>query len=138
MKPGPTTRLILGMLAVLVVVFALFVDTVPPRSVTHTNMHMMKRRILRHAVANGLLPKSLDQLPRIEGYVNEVTDGWGRTILWRVEGDEVILTSYGRDGVPGGTGQDADMVGVFRVKTADGRWADELCEWRVDPFAPAK
>jgi hypothetical protein len=138
MKPGPTTCLTLGMLAVLVIVFALFVDTVPPRSVTATNMHMMKRRTLRYAAANGSLPTSLDQLPRIEGYVNEVADGWGRPIRWRVEGDEVTLTSYGRDGVPGGTGEDADMVGVFRAKTADGRWADELCEWRADPFAPAK
>jgi hypothetical protein len=55
-----------------------------------------------------------------------------------VEGDEVTLTSYGRDGRPGGTGEDADIVGVFRAKTADGRWADELGEWRVDPFATPK
>jgi hypothetical protein len=97
-------------------------------------MHVMKRRILRYAAVHDALPTSLDQLPRIEGFANEVTDGWGRPILWRVEGDEVTLVSYGRDGVPGGTGEDTDMVGVFRAKTADGRWADEFCEWRDDPL----
>jgi Type II secretion system (T2SS), protein G len=74
----------------------------------------------------------------MEGYSNEVTDGWGRPILWRVEGDDIILTSYGRDGVPGGAGEDADMIGVFRTRTADGRWADELCDWRRNPFDTEK
>jgi Type II secretion system (T2SS), protein G len=135
MRLGTTTYLILGLLAVLVVVFVVLVDTVPARSMTHVNMHMMKRRILRYAAANGSLPPSSDQLPRVEGYANEVVDGWGRPILWQVESDEVTLTSYGRDGVPGGTGEHADMVGVFRTKTSEGRWANELCEWRHDPYA---
>src|SRR5262245_33590716 len=117
MKHLRSTGLLLGALALLVAVIVFFVDTIPPRSVTCTNMHMMKRRILRYAAAHGSLPTSLEQLPRIEGYVNEVTDGWGRRILWRVDGDEVTLTSYGRDGVPGGTGEDADMVGVFKTRT---------------------
>ncbi len=30
------------------------------------------------------------------------------------------------------------MVGVFRAKTTNGPWADELWEWRVDPLTPAK
>jgi hypothetical protein len=94
--------------------------------------------MLRYAAINGSLPTSLDQLPPIAGHINEVTDGWGRPILWRVDGDKAVLTRSGRDGVPGGTRDDADMVGVFRAKTADGRWADELCEWQVDPLDPAK
>jgi hypothetical protein len=101
-------------------------------------MHMMKRRILRYAASNGTLPNVLDQLPRIEGFANEVTDGWGRPIQWRVEGDKVILTSYGLDGVPGGTGEDADIVGVFRVKAADGTWAEELSNWQIDPYFSPK
>lgn len=138
MRLGTTTCRTLALLAVLVGIFVLFVDTIPPQSMTYVNMHMMKRRILRYAATNDSLPVSLGQLPSIEGSVNEVTDGWGRPILWQVEGDEVILTSHGRDGVPDGTGQDADMVGVFRTKTAEGRWADELCKWRNDPYATAK
>jgi hypothetical protein len=138
MTPGRLTALLLGMVAILVVVFVVFVDTVPPRSATDVTMHVMKRRMLRYARINGSLPMSLDRLPRIEGYMNEVTDGWARPVLWRAESDEVALTSYGRDGVPGGTGDDADMVGVFRTRAVDGRWADELCDWQVDPFATGK
>jgi hypothetical protein len=95
---------------------------------------MMKRRALRYAAAHDALPSSLIDLPPIEGYSNDVTDGWRRPILWRVEGDEATLTSYGRDGVAGGTGEDADMIGIFQAKSADGRWAAELSDWRVDPF----
>jgi hypothetical protein len=116
----------------------LFVDTVPPRSVTHTNMHMMKRRILRFASAHSALPTSVEQLPRIEGFANEVTDGWGRLIRFRVEGNDVTLTSYGRDGKPGGDGEDADMVAVFRVKTDIGAWAGEFSDWRNDPVGRGK
>jgi hypothetical protein len=122
------------MIALVAVAFWLFVDIIPPRSVTHMHMLTMKRRILRYAAANDSLPTSLEQLPILEGYTNEVTDGWGRPILWQVEGTKVTLTSYGRDGVPGGSGEDADMVGVFQAKTADGHWAKEMCEWEVDPY----
>lgn len=134
-KAGRSTRLLLWIVAIWVVLAVLFVDTAPPRSMTYGAMHVMKRRILRYAAANGMLPTSLDQLLPIEGYGNEVMDAWGRPILWQVEGGQVILTSYGRDGVPGGSGENADMIGVFQVKTASGQWADEFCAWRVDPLA---
>lgn len=134
MKSGRSTILPIGILAVLVAIFVLFVDTVPPRSMTHTNMHMTKRRILRYATAHDSLPTALDQLPRIEGYVNDVTDGWGRPILWRIEGNQITLISFGRDGMPGGIGEDADMAGVFQAKTTAGRWEDEFCKWLEDPF----
>ena len=40
----------------------------------------------------------------------------------------MILTSYGRDGRPGGSGEDMNMIGVFSVKTTQMgvRWAEEL------------
>jgi hypothetical protein len=112
----------------------LFVDTVPPQALTHARMHMMKRRILRFATAYGVLPNTIDELPRIEGFDNGVKDGWGRPILWRIEAEKVILTSYGRDGVPGGVGEDTDLVATFLPKTTTGAWADELCDWEIDPY----
>jgi hypothetical protein len=138
MKPALLTVKVLGIVAAVVAVWLLLVDTVPPQSLHHVHMHMMKRCILRYASAHDALPTSVDQLPRIEGFTNEVTDGWGRAIFWRVEGNEVTLISYGRDGAPGGSGEDADMIGVFNTKTPDGRWADEFCEWRVDPYGRGK
>jgi hypothetical protein len=97
-------------------------------------MQVIKRRILRYASTNGTLPTALDQLPRMEGYDNEVVDAWGKPIDLHIKDDKVTLTSYGRDGMPGGTGDDADMVGVFKAKTATGAWADELCNWDIDPY----
>jgi hypothetical protein len=133
-----STKLLFWVLIAYAVLFVMSVNTVPPQAETYGNMHMMKRRILRYATTHDSLPTSLDQLPEFEGKINSVTDGWGRPIEWRVEGEQVVLTSFGRDGRPGGSGKDADMIGVFRVKTADGRWAEELCEWQVDPYSSAK
>ena len=70
----------------------------------------------------------------MEGYDNGIIDAWGRPISVRVEGDTVTLTSLGRDGAPGGIGDDTDMIGIFRAKSATGQWADELCEWELDPY----
>jgi hypothetical protein len=134
MKVALATVTLLGILVAIGVVGILLVDVVPPRALTHAHMHVMKRRILRYASAHNALPTSLDQLPRIEGFANGVTDGWGRPIAWQVEGDAVTLISYGRDGAPGGSAEDEDMIAIFDTKTPDGRWADEFCEWRVDPF----
>src|SRR5687767_13052019 len=113
MKLERLAVLLLGPLVGLAVGCALFVDTIPPHPMTHTNMHMMKRRIQRYATVNGSLPTTPDQLPSIEGYANEVTDGWGGRIGWRVSGDEVTLTSFGRDSAPGGSGEDTDLIRVF-------------------------
>ncbi len=35
-------------------------------------------------------------------------DGWGRPLLYDTDGTSWTLLSYGRDGLPGGTGMDAD------------------------------
>jgi Type II secretion system (T2SS), protein G len=124
-----------GLILVAVCGIALqFVDTVPPNALTHARMHVMKRRIVRFASANDVLPKTVDQLPHMNGYDNGVLDGWGHRILLQIDGGKVTMTSYGRDGIPGGTGEDVDMIAVFSVKTETGVWADELCEWEVDPY----
>jgi hypothetical protein len=125
--------------AIVVLVIAIIVaigigEITPPRSVTDGRMHMMKRRIIRFAIAHGFLSTSVDQLPRIEGFDNGAVDGWGRPITLRVEGATVTLTSYGSDGIPGGAGDDRDMIGIFLAKTATGQWADEFCEWELDPY----
>lgn len=109
-------------------------DTVPPTALTHARMQVMKRRIMKFAIAHGSLPNSAEQLPRMEGYDNGIVDAWGRPIGMRVEGDTVTLTSLGRDGVPGGIGDDTDMIGIFQAKSATGQWADEVCEWELDPY----
>jgi hypothetical protein len=64
---------------------------------------------------NGGLPETFDLLPVREGYLNRTTDAWGRPLNFQIEGDRFTLTSLGRDGVSGGTGDDADLIREYRV-----------------------
>ena len=116
-----------------------FITIIPPESLTYNSMHMIKRRILRYARTNNKLPRTLDALPVIQGYSDRLTDAWAERILYHINDDSSItLTSYGKDGRPGGAGLNADMVGVFMPKTPDGQWQGELCEWAIDPFSNEK
>jgi general secretion pathway protein G len=47
-----------------------------------------------------LVGRELEQIPR---------DPWGRPYLYRRSGDEAEVWTYGRDGQPGGEGQDRDL-----------------------------
>src|SRR5262245_24870836 len=118
----------------ILVIGILFVDTVPPNAHTHATMTVMKRRILRFAHAQGALPKTVEGFPPMEGFGNEVVDGWGRPIAMIVAGDQVTLRSFGRDGLPGGTGDDTDMIAVFAAKTPTGAWSAELTDWLINPY----
>ena len=79
------------------------------------------------------LPESPHDLPEIPGKVNEVRDAWGRDIRMTFADDKATLTSLGRDGQPGGTGDDADMSGVFPLKDTRGTWAGEDVDWIEEP-----
>jgi hypothetical protein len=123
MKLTRAKRAVLGIVAAAGAVVAagfLLVDKIPPQAITHMNMHMMKRRILRYAAAHDAVPQTVEELPHIEGFADDVADGWGRPIFWRIDGDEVSLISYGRDNKPGGSGEDAAscMPNLMRSKFA--------------------
>ncbi len=44
-----------------------------------------------------------------EDAAHQLLDGWGGPFQYRVTGDSYELFSYGRDGLPGGSGLDADV-----------------------------
>jgi hypothetical protein len=48
-----------------------------------------------------------DKFPSIRGGLP--IDGWGRPLVYSVQGTTFTLLSYGRDGKPGGTGFDRDL-----------------------------
>jgi general secretion pathway protein G len=78
-------------------------------------------RIDLYAKAHGTIPASLDVLPNRDGYTNRTTDGWGRPLIYSIGNDGLLtLTSYGKDGKPGGEGADADIVKSYYSKRADG------------------
>lgn len=128
--------IILGIatLAVGVLVFGL-VDRIPPRDLTATRMHVTKRRVLQFARTHGELPKSLTALPAMEGYDNDIRDGWNRELVFEVSTSGVVtFRSLGRDGAAGGSGEDADIVRSIPARDSQGRWSDELVEWSEDSF----
>jgi hypothetical protein len=135
MKSSIKVASVVCALVVLLVAISFIVgEMTPPRPATCTTMYCMKRRILRYASVHNVLPHSAGELPVIDRYHNGVKDGWGRVIHWQAEGNRVTLVSYGRDGIPGGIGEDADVIGVFLTKTTDGSWTNEDCEWIRDPL----
>ena len=117
-----------------ILVFSL-VDVVPPRGLTATRMQVLKRRVLQYGQAHGQLPTSLTGLPEIKGYDSGIRDGWKRDIIFEVSTSGIItFRSLGRDGIAGGTGDDADIVRSFPVRDAQGKWSNETVEWSEDTF----
>ena len=118
-----------AVIAALMLLAYVFVDVVPPRSATYGALDTTKRRIARYYAANHALPERLEDLPQINGIWQSTKDAWGRQVTLRDNHDgSVSLISLGKDGVPGGEGDDADMVGTFDPS------ADEYTDWQVDPF----
>tara|TARA_R110002072_G_scaffold260998_1_gene419590 strand:- start:1988 stop:2464 length:477 start_codon:yes stop_codon:yes gene_type:complete len=126
-------KVLLGGILVLLMAFGLssLLHVIPPRSSTHTSIHMCRRRIVRFVKKHNHLPKNLRELEEIAGFSNSIQDGWGEPVVFKVEGDEIHLLSFGSDKQEGGTGEARDMIGVFSIRKADGTWADEISteEW---------
>jgi hypothetical protein len=116
----------LGALAFLVlagVIVSSFATVVPPDAVTHTAIQESFFRIQMHIARHRRFPASLDELPKRKGHANRTTDGWHRPLIYRIEEDNfVTLLSLGKDGQPGGTGENADIQTTYRTKNADGSW----------------
>jgi hypothetical protein len=98
------------------------------RAFTADQMIFMRTKIIKFAERNNRLPAP-NELRRVGEYEDLCWDGWGREILCSYDKDDVVtLTSFGRDGKKGGVGEDADIVGIFRARTTDGRW-DNGNDW---------
>jgi hypothetical protein len=137
------SRMALGILIVAIIlpgcssinnwIFDSLVDKIPPQCSAYTTIVVMKQRILRYARLHDSLPKSPRDLPEMPGKGSENQDAWGREILMSFADGKATLTSLGRDGKPGGTGEDADMSGVFPLKDKNGEWAGEDVDWVLEP-----
>ena len=102
--------------AILVIAF-LLADVVPKGAITPSAIDETSYRIGLYYFQNKHhLPPDMAALPVREGYDNRTTDAWNRPLLYSVDSaDSFTLRSLGRDGVPGGTGEDADVICKFRV-----------------------
>ena len=84
----------------------------------------------------------LEDLPDWPGFHNDLRDGWGRQIEYKLLNAEIVeLTSFGKDGLPGGDGDNEDIIRQFQLHDEKGNWNDPLCglvkcplvEWPVKP-----
>ena len=82
--------LIMIALAGMVFVAISLVDVIPPRSLTATRMHGLKRRVMIYCQAHGELPPSLASLPAMEGYNSSIRDGWNRPITFQITTNGVV------------------------------------------------
>jgi len=96
-----------------------------PDSSTTTTMYIMKRKVLHYAKEKNKLPKTVEDLPYLEGFSNSNTDSWGHVINMHINGSEVTLSSLGKDNKPGGKKSNLDLVAIFDAKTKNGSWANE-------------
>jgi hypothetical protein len=90
-----------------------------PEGRTRLFIQQLFVRINFYTETNKEVPPSLAALP--PAGMNMTNDAWGRPIQYRINTNSTItLLSFGRDGKPGGQGEDADIAQTYRLKHRDG------------------
>jgi len=93
------------------------VDVIPPQNNTENRLSLTFDRIQTYWNLHGRVPKGPSDLPDLPGRDCETRDGWGRDFHWKSDGKRTVwVWSLGRDGQPGGSGEDADLVITFEGK----------------------
>jgi hypothetical protein len=80
---------------------------------TQRHMKEIAAGVTEYRQAFGADPKSADDLAKMTNHAftaDRMFDGWGRPLLFTVDRSNLVATSYGRDGKPGGTGLDCDLT----------------------------
>ena len=125
-------RLIVFGISSILILFILpliFPDRIPPADLTRSRMGFDRVRIFEYAHAHGRLPSDLSALPKLalkpEADHSYFEDAWHRNLIYEVDqSGTVTLKSFGRDGVPGGSGDDADIILKFPSRRKDGSWSE--------------
>ena len=120
-----------GILVCIMIAVFVLISEAPSRTVTADRFGTVASRVLAYASANNKMPTRLSDLPQRQGHDNEIVDEWNHEISYTVQNDgTVILTSYGKDGRPGGNGEDGYIIGSFKPRDEDGKWASQV-NWIV-------
>ena len=115
-------------LLVVIVIIGLLAGYVAPRyfsqvgrsevQVARAQIESLEKALDQYRLDNRRYPTSEEGLAAVQPYLKKTlpNDPWGRPYNYRIPGDkaEYEIFSYGRDGKPGGTGEDAD-IGVQAV-----------------------
>ena len=118
----------IGMLAMLPGICASLRNRPSVSQQTATTMNDLAERLGHVVRRDGKIPDDLSTMPTLSGKTSWLFDAWGRPITARLLPDGTVeLLSLGRDAKPGGTGEDADVRGVFDPKGSPPEW------WLVRP-----
>jgi len=121
-------------LLVVIVIIGLLAGYVAPRyfsqvgksevQVARAQIDALEKAVDQYRLDNRRYPTSEEGLAAVQPYLKKAlpNDPWGRPYVYRIPGDrtEYEVISYGRDGKPGGTGEDAD-IGVQTVTSTAAR-----------------
>ena len=118
-------------LLVVIVIIGLLAGYVAPRyfsqvgkseiQVARAQIDALEKAVDQYRLDNRRYPTSEEGLAAVQPYMKKTvpSDPWGRAYVYQIPGDkaEYTVLSYGRDGKPGGTGEDAD-IGMQTVTAA--------------------
>lgn len=105
---------IIILLNALLMIACNLIETIPPYDLTVTRIGIIEIRIKAYWKIHAQLPSYLSDLPILEGRDNAITDGWGKSINYKITGrSTVVLSSLGADGTSGGTGANQDIIVTF-------------------------
>jgi general secretion pathway protein G len=111
-------------LLVVIVIIGLLAGYVAPRyfsqvgkseiQVAKAQIDSLEKALDQYRLDNRRYPTGEEGLTAIQPYLKKTlpNDPWGRAYVYRVPGQrggDYEVFSYGRDGKPGGTGEDADI-----------------------------
>jgi general secretion pathway protein G len=117
-------------LLVVIVIIGLLAGYVAPRyfsqvgksevQVARAQIDALEKAVDQYRLDNRRYPTNEEGLAAVQPYLKKTlpNDPWGRPYLYRTPGEksDYEVVSYGRDGKPGGSGEDADL-GVAPVIT---------------------
>jgi general secretion pathway protein G len=118
-------------LLVVIVIIGLLAGYVAPRyfsqvgkseiQVARAQIDALEKAVDQYRLDNRRYPTSEEGLAAVQPYLKKTlpNDPWGRAYVYQIPGDkaEYTVLSYGKDGKPGGTGEDAD-IGAQTVTAA--------------------
>ncbi|MCG7870182.1 MAG: type II secretion system protein GspG [Candidatus Thiodiazotropha taylori] len=121
----------ISLIAILVVFCFLsckyLVHTITPEEMTRSAIGETFVRINLYSIEHHKMPNSFSELPRRSGYLNSTVDGWGREIMMEIFDNKLItLFSLGKDGLPGGEGENSDISqSYWLTKPNGGFWVED-------------
>ncbi|MGI6495988.1 MAG: type II secretion system protein GspG [Kiritimatiellia bacterium] len=91
-------------------------DTITPKDRTIGNLGRIEFLLVEFVDAFSHFPDTLTELTNSLTSSFQLDDGWGHPICYIKTNDIVILRSYGKDGLPGGSGDNADIDLHCRIR----------------------